>query len=112
AAWFAAGAGYDVTVLEAGPRVGGKLRVDEIAGVPVDVGAEALLTSRPEGVDLLTAAGLHDERIAPTTTAAQVRAGGSNHPLPTRTMFGIPASVDTVRQSGVLSAAGLAALEA
>ena len=112
AAWFAAQAGYDVTVLEAAPRVGGKLRVDEVAGVPIDVGAEALLTTRPEGVALLAAAGLDGDRIAPTTTAAQVRAGGSNHPLPARTMFGIPASIEGVRESGVLSAAGIAALEA
>jgi protoporphyrinogen/coproporphyrinogen III oxidase len=112
AAWFGADAGYDVTVLEAGPRVGGKLRVDEIAGIPVDVGAEALLTTRPEGVALLAAAGLDDERIAPTTTAAQLRAGGSNHPLPARTMLGIPASAESVRQAGVLTAAGLAVLEA
>jgi protoporphyrinogen/coproporphyrinogen III oxidase len=112
AAWFAADAGYDVTVLEAAPRIGGKLRVDEVAGVQIDVGAEALLTTRPEGLDLLAAVGLDDERIAPTTTAARVRAGGRNHPLPAKTMFGIPASVDAVRDTGILSEAGLAALTA
>jgi len=112
AAWFAAEAGHDVTVLEAAPQVGGKLRVEEVAGVPVDVGAEALLTVRPEGVDLLASAGLGDERIAPRTTAAQVRADGRNHPLPTGTMLGIPSAVDPVRASGVLSEAGLAAVAA
>ncbi len=63
-------------VLEAAPQVGGKLRVAELAGEPVDVGAEALLTARPEGVALLGDAGLDDERIDPLTTAALVRAGG------------------------------------
>jgi oxygen-dependent protoporphyrinogen oxidase len=112
AAWFASDAGYDVTVLEAAPRIGGKLQVDEVAGVPVDVGAEALLTARPEGLELIAAAGLADERIAPTTTAARVRAGGRNHPLPAKTMFGIPASVDAVRDTGILTEAGLAGLAA
>jgi oxygen-dependent protoporphyrinogen oxidase len=112
AAWFAAEAGYAVTVLEASPRVGGKLQIDEVAGIPVDVGAEALLTARPEGVELVTALGLDAERIAPTTTSAQVRAAGRNHPLPARTMFGIPSDVEAVRASGVLSDAGLAALAA
>jgi oxygen-dependent protoporphyrinogen oxidase len=111
AAWYAADAGYAVTVLEAGPRVGGKLRVEEVAGIPVDVGAEAVLTARPEGVELIAAAGLADERIAPTTTAAQVRAGGRNHPLPARTMMGIPSSVEAVRASGALSEAAIAAIE-
>jgi oxygen-dependent protoporphyrinogen oxidase len=112
AGWYAAAAGLDVLVLEAAPAVGGKLRVASLAGVPVDVGAEALLTARREGVDLLAEAGLATERIAPRTTAAQIRAGGRSHSLPAKTMLGIPADVDTVRTSGVLSAAGLAALAA
>ena len=111
AAWFAAEAGYDVTVLEAGPSVGGKLRVEELAGHPVDVGAEALLTVRPEGVGLLDALGLTGDRIAPLTTSAQVRAGGRNHPLPARTAFGIPSSAAAVRESGALSEEAIAAIE-
>lgn len=111
AAWFAADAGFDVTLLEAGPQVGGKLRLDEIAGIPVDVGAEAVLTVRPEGVGLIAAAGLEDERIAPLTTAARVRTAGANHPLPARTMFGIPSSAEAVRESGALSDEAVAAIE-
>ena len=111
AAWYAAAAGYDVTVLEASAQVGGKLRVEEVAGHPIDVGAEALLTVRPEGVGLVAALGLDEERIAPLTTAAQVRAGGTNHPLPARTMFGIPGSAEAARESGALSRAAVAAIE-
>ena len=40
-----------VTVLEASRQVGGKLRVSDLAGVPVDEGAESLLLRRPEAVD-------------------------------------------------------------
>ncbi len=111
AAWYAAAAGFDVTVLEASPQVGGKLRVDEVGGVVVDVGAEALLTARPEGVALLTELGLGGERIAASTTSALVRAGGAAHRLPARTMLGIPTDLDALRASGVLSAAGLDAAE-
>ena len=42
-------AGHDVLVLEASPRVGGKLHRATVAGVTVDVGAEAMLNRRPEG---------------------------------------------------------------
>src|SRR5271169_4735793 len=72
----------EVTVLEAAPEVGGKLRLADLAGRTVDVGAEALLARRPEGVDLIHALGLDDELITPLTLSAQVRAGGENRPLP------------------------------
>ena len=38
-----------VTVLEASGQVGGKLRLAEIDGLVVDVGAEAMLARRPRG---------------------------------------------------------------
>ncbi|KOG86449.1 hypothetical protein ADK38_30975, partial [Streptomyces varsoviensis] len=50
--------GARVTVLEASGRLGGKLHAGEIAGVPVDLGAESMLARRPEGVELARAAGL------------------------------------------------------
>jgi oxygen-dependent protoporphyrinogen oxidase len=93
----------DIVVLEASPLVGGKLRVEQVAGIPVDVGAEAMLARRPEAVDLARAAGLGDDLIAPLTTAAAVWAGGANHPLPARTMMGIPSDVRALRESGALS---------
>ncbi|HEY2983940.1 MAG TPA: protoporphyrinogen oxidase [Jatrophihabitantaceae bacterium] len=101
----------DVLVLEASPQVGGKLRVDEVAGLPVDVGAEAMLARRPEGVELARAAGLADSLIAPLTTSARIRAGGASHPMPVRTMLGIPGDVGALRASGVLSDSGLSTVE-
>jgi oxygen-dependent protoporphyrinogen oxidase len=101
----------DVLVLEASPQVGGKLRVDEVAGLPVDVGAEAMLARRPEGVALARAAGLADSLIAPLTTSARIRAGGASHPMPVRTMLGIPGDVGALRASGVLSDSGLSTVE-
>ncbi|HEY2298582.1 MAG TPA: protoporphyrinogen oxidase [Jatrophihabitans sp.] len=100
AAWTLA-ATDEVVVLEAAPRVGGKLQVAPIADIPVDVGAEAMLARRPEGVGLLTELGL--QPIAPLTTSAWVRAGGGLHALPARTMLGIPADTEALRASGVLS---------
>ncbi|MBE7187204.1 protoporphyrinogen oxidase [Jatrophihabitans endophyticus] len=112
AAWTAAGRGFDVVVLEASPRVGGKLLTARLAGVPLDVGAEALLTTRPEAVALLDEAGLAGERIAPLTTAARVRAGGRSWALPARTMMGIPTDSEAVRASGVLTPDALARIDA
>jgi oxygen-dependent protoporphyrinogen oxidase len=109
AAWSIAGRlpSADVVVLEGSPLLGGKLRVGSIAGIPVDVGAEAMLARRPEAVGLAREVGLGDELIEPTTTSAQVRAGGVLHALPAKTIMGIPADLDAARASGVLSEGAL-----
>ncbi|MDT4997684.1 MAG: protoporphyrinogen/coproporphyrinogen oxidase, partial [Pseudonocardiales bacterium] len=100
-----------VSVYEMAERPGGKLRVASVAGVPLDVGAEALLTRRPEGLDLVASLGLTADRIDPSTTAALVWAGGLLHPLPERTVFGIPGDVSAAG-SGPLTGVGLARVAA
>ncbi|WP_375502817.1 protoporphyrinogen oxidase [uncultured Jatrophihabitans sp.] len=112
AAWAAAEAGFDVTVFEASLQVGGKLRTEQVGGVTLDVGAESMLTTRPEALQLIEELGLADQRIAPLTTSARVRAGGRNHALPARTMMGIPSDVEAARASGALSEQALAAIAA
>lgn len=97
----------DVLVLEASDRAGGKLRTEVVAGVPVDVGAEAMLNRRPEGVDLARELGL--EVVHPTSAASQIWTRGALRPLP-RTLMGVPLDVDDLEASGVLSADGLAAV--
>jgi len=98
-------ADHEVLVLEGSPHVGGKLRRVEVAGVAVDVGAEAMLNRRPEGVDLLHELGL--PVVHPGSTSAGLWSRGSVHRLP-RTLLGVPLDVDDLRESAILSDAGLA----
>jgi protoporphyrinogen/coproporphyrinogen III oxidase len=97
----------EVVVLEAADRVGGKLRRVRVAGAWVDVGAEALLVRRPEGVAAIDAVGLTDEVIHPLTTAALLRNRGANRPLPARTVMGVPTDLAALRAADVVSDATL-----
>jgi len=102
----------EVVLLEGADRVGGKLRRVRVAGAWVDVGAEAMLARRPEGVGAVTEAGLAAELISPLTTSALLRSRGTNHALPARTLIGVPSDLAAVRASGVLSEASLARIGA
>jgi oxygen-dependent protoporphyrinogen oxidase len=108
AAFFLRDRGLDVTVLEGSPRLGGKLAVSEVAGVAIDEGAEALLARRPEGTELIGALGLSGHLVSPGTTAAGVWTRGRMCPLPRRQFMGVPADLDALEDSGILSAPGLA----
>ena len=104
AAWFLADAGHRVTVLEGSPVVGGKLRTAPVAGVIVDVGAEAMLARRPEGLALAEAAGI--PVVHPVTTASRIWSRGELRPLP-RTLLGVPLDAASLKASGLLSDEGL-----
>ncbi|MFI9571178.1 protoporphyrinogen oxidase [Microbispora rosea] len=103
-----ADAGLRVTVLEAAPRVGGKLYASQVAGIEVDAGAESMLARRPEGKELARLAGLGDDLVDPGTTRAAVLSRGALRPLPRQQVMGVPSDVVALARSGVLSPAGLA----
>ncbi|WP_292672124.1 protoporphyrinogen oxidase [Nocardioides sp.] len=104
AARFLAEQGDDVVVLEGSPETGGKLRRAEVGGVLVDVGAEAMLNRRPEGVDLAQALGLAIEH--PAVASSRIWTRGALRPLP-RSLMGVPLDEVQLRASGVLSEDGL-----
>lgn len=99
-----ADAGHDVLVLEGSDRLGGKLRRGEVAGIAVDVGAEAMINRRPEGVELAAAAGLPVTH--PTGATSRVWTRGALRPLP-RTLMGAPLDLDQLEASGILSPEGV-----
>lgn len=91
----------EVTVLEASDRLGGKLRLERVAGHLVDVGAESVLAVRPEGVDLARRVGAGGDLVTPATTSATVWSRGALRPLPRATLMGVPTDPGSAR--GVLT---------
>ena len=97
-----------VTLLEAGPEVGGKLLLGELAGHAVDAGAESMLARRPEAADLARAVGLGEGLEPPVTSAARLLVDGTLRPFPSGTVMGIPGDLPALAHSGVLTRRGLA----
>lgn len=103
--------GVRVIVLEGAAQVGGKLRGGELAGRAVDLGAEAILNRRPEGVSLAREVGLGPGLTHPVASGAGIWSRGRLRPIPP-SILGIPAEPDAVAASGVLSESGVARLRA
>lgn len=104
------GADAEIVLLEAAERTGGILHTGEIAGEPVDLGAEAFVGRRPEVPALLAELGLESQLVTPSGLRPLVWAGGAPHPLPERALMGIPSGPETL--AGLVDAATVAKVAA
>ena len=96
--------GFEVIVLEAAGRFGGKLAPLVLNGLRLDAGAESILARRPEGLDLVGELGLAQHAVHPTAAQPQLLVGGRLHRLPA-SLLGVPTDLDQL--TGLLSDEGL-----
>ncbi len=98
----------DVTVIEASDRAGGKIRTDDLAGVPVEAGPDTFLARVPWAADLCRELGLGDDLVEPATSNAFVWTRGRLRPLPPGLVLGVPTNLGHLARSGLVSPAGMA----
>lgn len=96
--------GARVSVLEASPRLGGKIAGVTVGPLQLDGGAESMLARRPEAVALLTELGLSDRLVHPTGAKPSILVDGVACPIPP-SLMGVP--TDPSLLAGLLSEAGV-----
>jgi oxygen-dependent protoporphyrinogen oxidase len=102
------GEGVQITLVEAGPQLGGKVATQEFGGHLVDTGPDALLMRVPAMATLLKDLGFNDQLVAPASLGAHVWSRGRLRRLPTGTLFGVPDRLVPLVKSQLLSPLGLA----
>src|SRR5437867_9411382 len=96
------GTPVEVSVLEASTSLGGKLRTGELAGIPLEEGADSFVVRKPWAIDLCRELGLGDQLVGPAPGPAYVWARGRLVPYPKAAPFGVPSSVeDLLRWPGL-----------
>jgi oxygen-dependent protoporphyrinogen oxidase len=102
-------AGWHVTILEAGDRLGGKVALHTLAGIPLDAGAESFANRRGTVAGLAAELGL--TVVAPRSEGAWLKpAVGNPLPLPATSFLGIPGTplasdvIEVVGMPGALRA--------
>ena len=81
----------EIIVAERSGRLGGKIHTVDFVGRPVETGAESLLATRPEAVNLAKAVGLGDALVHPVGLKPALSIDGRLRDFPAGTMMGIPA---------------------
>jgi len=99
-----------VTVIDAAPTLGGKLRTSDLDGVALDEGADAFLARVPEAVALCDELGLRDQLASPASGSAFLWIDGELRRLPPGLLLGVPTDLDALDQSGLLTPEGMACL--
>ncbi|MCU1422694.1 MAG: Protoporphyrinogen oxidase, partial [Microbacteriaceae bacterium] len=96
-------AGWSVTIIEAGDRLGGKVARHTLADIPLDAGAESFANRRGTVAGLAAELGL--TVVAPRSEGAWLKpAVGNPMPLPATSLLGIPG---TPLASDVIEVVGL-----
>ncbi|MEU8376676.1 protoporphyrinogen oxidase [Micromonospora sp. NPDC048894] len=91
----------EITVYEQSGALGGKLRTGELAGRPVEFGAESFLMRDPAGgesaaVALARRLGLAGRIVHPTVGQAALVVDGGLRPIPGGTLVGVPGDLAAV----------------
>ncbi len=97
-----------VTLIEADHRLGGKIRTEPFASIPVDAGPDAFLARVPWAVDLCKRLDLDKDLVAPATGKTWLWTRGRLRPLPGDLVMGVPTGPVSVARAGILSPLGLA----
>ena len=96
---------FEVLVMEAGPRAGGKLRSVEVGGAVLPAGADSFLARKPWAVALCKELGMAAELEAPGDTGAFLWTDRGLVAFQNDAPFGIPGDVgDVFRWPGVSKA--------
>ncbi|MBI3261667.1 MAG: protoporphyrinogen oxidase [Acidobacteria bacterium] len=103
----------DFRLFEKSRRLGGLILTEDVDGLIIEAGPDALLVQKPAAIELCRELGLNDHLVptSPPRTAYIVR-NRKLHPIPERSFLGIPLTMTALARCGFLSAVGKARLAA
>lgn len=105
AAYEASRLGADVVLLEASPRLGGKVTTEVVDGFLVELGPDSFVGPKQSVLDLAGELGIGDAVVSsrPEGQGARVWWDGALHPLPEGLMLMVPAKLTPLMRSSLLS---------
>lgn len=97
---------YEVTLIEASERLGGKINTVHRDGFVLERGPDSFLERKKPAVNLVKELGLMDELVRNSTGQARVLVDNVLHNIPGGSYMGIPVKEDALDGSDLISKAG------
>jgi protoporphyrinogen/coproporphyrinogen III oxidase len=91
---------------EASPELGGKIRTITDHGFVMESGADSLVTRKANELSFIEELGLENEVVYNATGRSFIYTEGELKPIPADSVFGIPASIESLANSTLVSAEG------
>ncbi|RFU69421.1 protoporphyrinogen oxidase [Peribacillus saganii] len=95
-----------LVLAEALDELGGKIHTVKAGGFVMESGADSMVTRKAISMDFIKELGLEDEVVYNTAGRSFIYSDGELKPIPEDTVFGIPASVEALAKSMLVSAEG------
>src|SRR5699024_5656462 len=97
---------YNIQVLEASERLGGKIHTVHRDGFVLERGADSFLERKTAAVELVEKLGISDQLVRNSTGQAYVLLGDTLHQIPDGSFMGIPVQEDALAGTGLISDEG------
>lgn len=97
---------YQLKLVEAKERVGGKIETVHRDGFTIERGPDSFLSRKKPAVDLVEKLGLTDQLVRNSTGQAHILVGKKLHKIPPGSFMGIPTEVQPFLFSGLFSVKG------
>ncbi|WP_462412980.1 protoporphyrinogen oxidase [Neobacillus sp. Marseille-QA0830] len=100
------GADIRLVLIEASHKLGGKIRTVKQKGFVMEAGADSIVARKMESSPLIEELGLQNEVVYNATGRSFIYIDGELKPIPEDAVFGIPASIESLVSSTLISAEG------
>ncbi|TFJ93544.1 protoporphyrinogen oxidase [Lentibacillus salicampi] len=97
---------YEVKLVEAGSRLGGKIKTTRRNGFVIEQGPDSFLSRKQPGVKLVRELGLSDQLVRNGTGQSYILVNNKLHKIPKGSYMGVPVSIRPFLFSGIFSPVG------
>ncbi|MCH6267399.1 protoporphyrinogen oxidase [Neobacillus citreus] len=100
------GSDLRLVLAEASQQLGGKIRTVNQNGFVMEAGADSIVSRKMETMPLIEELGLEKEVVYNATGSSYIYIDGELKPIPDDAVFGIPASIESLAKSTLVSVEG------